>query len=520
MKIMARTLLGLVLPAVSTFATAETNPISKVLQMLSDLQSKIIKDGQEAQKAYEQFAEFCDDRFKELGFEIKTGKSEAEELEAAIAKATSLIGSYTAKTEELAASIASDEADLKAASEIRAKENADFMKEEKDLTEVIDMLERAVSILEREMQKGGASMLQMQNAGGVAQALSALVQASALSAKDGAKLSALVQSTQLSEETAEEDSLQAPAAAVYEGQSGDIITTLEGLKDKAAGNLADARKKETNALHNFEMLKQSLEDDIKYATKDMEQAKKSVAESSESKATSEGDLVATRKGIKSDTTALADLKQDCMTKAQDFEAATKSRGDELGALAKAKTVIAETTGNAEKFTYGLSQTSFLQIGRSQLSSGADLAKFEAVRFVRDLARKQHSSALAQLAARMAVAVRAGSSNGQDPFAKVKGLLSDMISRLMDEADADATHEAYCDKEMAESTDKKEDKTTIIEKLSTKIDQATTRSAQLKEEVSALQKALCRPELRELETDSGRHGQASPVRERRVCQEQK
>merc|ERR1712217_839081 len=49
--------------------------------------------------------------------------------------------------------------------------------------------------------------------------------------------------------------------------------------------------------------------------------------------------------------------------------------------------------------------------------------------------------------------------------------------------------AYCDKEIAESNEKKADKEGEIAKLSNQIDQMTARSAQLKEEVAALQKSL-------------------------------
>merc|ERR1719389_1490405 len=45
-----------------------------------------------------------------------------------------------------------------------------------------------------------------------------------------------------------------------------------------------------------------------------------------------------------------------MTKAQDFEAETASRGEELKALAQAKKIITEATGGATAQTY-----SFLQV---------------------------------------------------------------------------------------------------------------------------------------------------------------
>merc|ERR1719421_2556822 len=103
--------------------------------------------------------------------------------------------SLATKIEELAASIATDEADLKAATEIRAKEQADFAKEEADLVDIINTLQRAIAILEREMEKGGASMMQLQNAGSLAQTLDVMVKASALSSADASRLTALVQSS-------------------------------------------------------------------------------------------------------------------------------------------------------------------------------------------------------------------------------------------------------------------------------------------------------------------------------------
>merc|ERR1719409_1812209 len=90
---------------------------------------------------------------------------------------------------------------------------------------------------------------------------------------------------------------------------------------------------------------------------------------------------------------------------------------------------------------------------------------------------------------MASVVRLSSGSQEDVFAKIKGLISDMITRLEDEAAADASHKAYCDKEMSETRAKQEDKNAEIEKLSTKIDQMTSRSAKLKEEVATLQKEL-------------------------------
>lgn len=459
--------------ALSGAATAvQVNPIEKVVQMMSDLEVKIISEGKEVQKTYDEFAEWCEDRSKDLGFEIKTGKAQVADLSATISDQSAKIDAATSKIDDLSADIASDEADLKEATQIRNKEAADFAAEEKELTQVIDMLERAIAILEKEMA-GGASMMQLKSASNLEQALEVMVKASAISQADSTRLAALVQT-----QTEDSDSeTGAPAAEVYESKSGGIVDTLNGLLEKAQGQLDSATKAETAAKNKFDLLKQSLEDEIKYANKDMADTKKSLAEASETKATAEGDLKVTKDALAEDVTALGNLHSDCMAKAQDFEAETVSRGEELKALAMAKKAVKDNTGGATEQTY-----SFLQ-----LHSTADLKSFEVVRLVKDLARKQNEPVLAQLASRMSSAIRL--NHGADVFAKIKDMISDMIDKLEKEQAAAAELKQWCDKEIAEATAKKEDATAIFEKLSTKIDSKTAESTRLKAEVATLQKEL-------------------------------
>merc|ERR1719498_836078 len=86
------------------------------------------------------------------------------------------------------------------------------------------------------------------------------------------------------------------------------------------------------------------------------------------------------------------------------------------------------------------------------------------------------------------AVRLGTSES-DGFAKIKGMINDMIAKLQKEGEAAAGEKEYCDKETAETTAKKEDNEAAIKKLTVKIDQAAAKSPKLKEEVAVLQKEL-------------------------------
>lgn len=243
------------------------------------------------------------------------------------------------------------------------------------------------------------------------------------------------------------------------------------------------RKAETNAAHDYALLKQSLEDEMEFANHDLAEAKKAIAARTEKKAKAEGDLAATSKDLASDEAELAELHDNCMNQAEDFEAETKSRAEELKALAQAKKVITEAMSDLQT-SEEPNQPSLVQLSQHRRQQQM---KFEVVRFVRDLATKQNSTGLAQLAIRMSSIIRA--KNVEDPFSKVKGLITEMVTQLEESAAADSAHNAFCVKELKENNEKEEAKSTEVEKLTTGIDQMTSRSEQLKEEVAVLQKQL-------------------------------
>jgi len=250
---------------------ATGNPIAKVIGMVSDLQGKVIKEGAEAQKVYDGFAEMCEDSSRNLHNEIKTGKASINELKATIDKATADVAVSEDQISDFASAISEDDASLQKATKLRAKEHAVFAAEEKELMTTVNTISRATRIVEKEMS-GGASFAQVTNMKSVTQALSAMVDAQAVSSADGANLMALVQSSSNSEE--DSDELGAPSAASYKSQSGGIVDTLNGLLEKAETQLDEARKEEQGSLNAFQMQKQSLEDKLKFANKEMADAKK------------------------------------------------------------------------------------------------------------------------------------------------------------------------------------------------------------------------------------------------------
>merc|ERR1719161_1912890 len=113
----------------------------------------------------------------------------------------------------------------------------------------------------------------------------------------------------------------------------------------------------------------------------------------------------------------------------------------------------------------------------------------AAKVIRRLARKVNSNALAQLASRIDAVVRMGSHAGEDPFEKVKGLITTRIEKLMKEAEEEAAKKEYCDKEMSETEKKRDEMSDEVDDLTAKIDSMTAEAKKLKDEVAVLAKEL-------------------------------
>merc|ERR1711879_156482 len=77
----------------------------------------------------------------------------------------------------------------------------------------------------------------------------------------------------------------------------------------------------------------------------------------------------------------------------------------------------------------------------------------------------------------------------DPFRKVKKMIKDLITRLMEEANEEAEHKGWCDTELSTNEQTRKEKTEAVEKLHAEIDQLEAAIAQLTEEIKDLTAAV-------------------------------
>jgi len=141
-------------------------------------------------------------------------------------------------------------------------------------------------------------------------------------------------------------------------------------------------------------------------------------------------------------------------------------------------------GSGEKHLPTLIQTKTAKIASSlgQLRSESSLnlqMKGRMVTFLHARAAKFNSRVLE------AVATHASA----DPMKKVKKMIKDMIVKLLKEANKEAGHKGFCDKELAVNKHTRDRKTNQVETMTAEVDQLTARIAKTTEEISDLQTAV-------------------------------
>merc|ERR1740138_1855449 len=230
-----------------------------------------------------------------------------------------------------------------------------------------------------------------------------------------------------------------------------------------------------------------------FGTKELGETKAAKAAAEEAKAVAEGELATAEKTVAESTKHLNDLQNECMTAATEYGESQHERQEELTALATAKKILEEKTGGATDREYAFIQVN--SFSTAHAGARAKQVKQRVVTMLQELARKDGSSAMSFLADR----VEAASMMGEDPFAKIKGLISEMIEKLTAEAAKEAGHKAFCDKEKKE---------TDLDTLGTKIDKATAKIAKLKEEIATLQEELAAIAKAQAEADEIRAAEAA------------
>jgi hypothetical protein len=223
------------------------------------------------------------------------------------------------------------------------------------------------------------------------------------------------------------------------------------------------------------MLKSALEDEISHGNDKLSTATSGKAAAAQSLEEANAKKVETVKSKAADEEYAGTLKTECETKASEWEERQKSATGEMGAIDKAKEIL---VGGVKAFVQTKSslKTQKWSPDDDDEDDSKAAAREKVVAVLKGVAAKTKSFAFAQLA----------SMAQSDPFVKIRGLIEDMIAKLLKEAQEEATQKAFCDEEMGKSKKSQDEKTMTLDKLKARIDGASSTIAELTEAIKTLE----------------------------------
>merc|ERR1719265_2340304 len=428
-----------------------------------------------------EYTAFCDNEVKDKGYAIETAGRAMEEAKATISDSEATIATAEDEVATLGTHLAAKEKELAEAKKVRAEEHENFVSAEKELVTSIDQLGRAVQVL----KKGGA-FAQMR--GGhmdkksfeAIQAMGTIIESQWVTAGSRKTLKSFLQSTAQAKEDADDDlGFDQPQAkqVAYESSSGNIIQTVEEMQGKAEDTLSELRKKEMQESQAFQMLEGGLNNEISHGKSKLSANTKLKAESEQAAEEAQGELSETTKTKAADEAYVQTMKTECQSKAVEYEETMKSGKAEVAAIGKATQILQEgVTAFVEVSSKVRRSTRRWNPDDDDESDDVAAARQQVVGLFKDFAQKHHSFVFSQLASMAA----------SDPFAKIKGLINDMIEKLLKEAQEAATHEAFCQEEMGKSKASQADKTMKLDKFSTRVDEASSKVSELTEAIKTLE----------------------------------
>jgi len=335
---------------------------------------------------------------------------------------------------------------LAKATALREKEATIFAKDSSDAKTNIAAMGKAIAAIEK---GAGGSFLQASSSA----VLRRLTVEMDLSASDREMLTSFLTSDQ-----------------GYAPQSGEIVGILKQMKETMEKELADMTATEKAAIADFGALSAAKEKEIAMNTKAIEAKTERKGRVDVEVVDLKETVDDTSKAVAEDKKFLADLKSNCDTKQKEWEVRSKTRADELLALADTIKILNDDDA-LELFKKTLPSPSLLQL---KVSSSA--VRKQALKLLRSGAQHDPKLELVMLA------LRGGQSTN---FDKVIKMIDEMVELLGKEQTDDDDKKSYCEAEL----DKTEDDLKVLENsisdLEKAIDEAKSDVAKLTEELAAL-----------------------------------
>jgi len=469
--------------ATVAFDAEKNRPVTKVINLLKDMQQQLAREGEEDEAVFEKITCWCQTNDKDKTTSISDAESRITDLTATIEEDTAIASRLTTEIKNLEQEISKNQAALAKANALRQKELAEFNAEEKDMLQSIGALKSAVTVLGKHN-----SFVQVPS--------ETIINMAAMMEKqfhEHADLIAMIATP--TQKKAIAAFVQSPsdyfdgsliqANGTYAPQSGAIFGILEQMKETFETNLASSQKEELQGQETFAAVKSAKETEIEAGTEQHDKKVQELADTGAHLAQCKQDSEDTAASMSADQVFLANLKETCQSTDQEWEERSNTRHEEIQACGEALAILSSDDAH-DTFTSTFNFVQVEEVDRRNQASNILAAA----------SKKFMNPKLAALA----------SHTKLDTFAKLAEDIDGMIVGLQKEKADDIKQKDFCIKEMNENeraiemkTRDMEESDAQIQQLQSNIAELTAAIDQLNAEVAEMQVQLKRAgEDRELE----------------------
>lgn len=482
------------------------SPVAKVVELLKVLSKQLENDGRSDAAQYKKYDKWFKESDAESKKVISQTSSKIDELTSSLEEQDAFRTKASQSFEKVSNELAKLEGEYNEAKARRAAERKTFEKNEADFMKGVDTLERSIAVLEKKMPKSAALLAESQSSQAlddqdadssapkqqslvsVAKKLRSLFESSkdfSLStaqqdavdsfvrlAAEGAVLTpeaSTLASASFLQVEAQDNSEQGADPGNYESQSGGILATLSSVLGKTKKQLADNQKQEAIDATEYKKLVSEMEKETKSKEKAISELRAQIAQSQEKTGQMKAQLIAAKELLKVTTEQMKTVQEEYAVKTREFKDRVGRRSDEELAVKEAMEILNSKDMKKILAKKAASYVQYEVMPRREVSE-ADAAPTR--RATAAEGGEEHSLSFLQSRSHSRLHTRA------DPFGKVKSLIRNMLRKLTDQQSKDAKHAAWCDSEMAKSTQSKEFKENFVQKLKDRIEQMDAEIGQL------------------------------------------
>jgi len=472
---------------VEAAAIDRVSPMAKVVELLNNLQTQVQEEGSEEAATYDTFACFCKDTTEAKVTSIKTYEDNIQADSADEAQLSASVDQLKAEVAKLNTDIDTMEMELQKATELREQEHADYVVAYADATKAVDSLERAITAVE-------GSKLDLKQVQSIIRPVLLMADAMSILLANSADAPKKAVASLLEEGP--------DGQPDYEFHAGDILGTLSELKTSFGQKKSDLMSEEEASASAFETASEAKRDEITSGKETLATKEGLLSDDSASLAEVQGEISEATALLHDDRQYLKDMTEQCERKANEWDQRSGMRKQELAAISQALEILGTASAKAEETGAGGRAE---PVGALQMEIVDDLDDSNWASFVQKNVRKasESSSALEESLKprnRIIALLKASANDlkspdltflamkiAEDPFAKVKVLIQQLIQRLLAESKNEATHKGWCDTELGKASHSRDSRHQDVVTLTADIEELEARKAKLlveKDELNA------------------------------------